>query len=274
MRLMTLLGMALGLALLVGAVLATADEPGLFLNGPGAVVVLGGTFAATLMSYSIAEIAQAFKAFTVTLRTEERYKRRDLDEIVKVARSWHQGDVHGADRIVQQIDSPFLRTGLQMVLDTMPLDEILSVLDWRIARLKARETAEADVFEAMAGYAPAFGMVGTLLGVVNLLNELEGAAVSNIAVHLAVALVTTFYGIVLANAVFRPMAVKLRRRTQDRVQLLQLVKEAIILVSEDHGPGQIRYALQSYLDVGGGDDAAAGGGSRAAGHGGAPGHAG
>lgn len=270
MRLMTLLGMAIGLTLLVGAVLVTADDPTLFINGPGAIVVIGGTFAATLMSYSIGEIAQAFKAFTVTLRTEERYKRRDLDEIVKVARVWHQGDIRQADALVQNISSPFLRKGLQMVLDTMPLDEILSVLDWRIARLKARETAEADVFEVMASYAPAFGMVGTLLGLVNLLNELDGAAVGNIAFHLAVALVTTFYGIVLANAVFRPMAVKLRRRTQDRVQLLQLVKEAIILVSEDHGPGQIRYALQAYLDLG--DTAGDSGSEARATAGGANGH--
>jgi chemotaxis protein MotA len=247
MRLVTLAGMTFGLVLLVVAVLATADDPMLFVNGPGAVVVVGGTLAATLMSYSIGEIGQAFKAFTVTLRTEERYKQRDLNEIVRVARKWHQGELREADHIVEEIQSPFLRTGLEMVLDAMPLDEILGVLDWRIARLKARENAEADVFEAMAGYAPAFGMVGTLLGLVNLLNDLEATAVENIAFHLAVALVTTFYGIVLANAVFRPMAVKLRRRTQDRVTLLNLIKEAVVLFSERQGPYHMAYTLQSFL---------------------------
>jgi chemotaxis protein MotA len=246
MRGSTILGMIAGLALLATAVGLTARDPSMFVNLPGLVIVLGGTLAATLMSYSLGEIWRALKAFFVVLRTENRYKRSDIQEVIDIAKIWHRGSVHDTDAAIQHVQSPFLRTGLQMVIDGAPTDQIVDVLDWRIGRLKAREFAEADVFNVMAVYAPAFGMVGTLLGLVNMLRDI-GANIDQIAVSLALALVTTFYGIVLANAVFKPMAVKLRRRTQDRVTLLTLTKEAIVMMADQHGPAQLKYTLQSFL---------------------------
>ncbi len=248
MRVTTIVGMVLGLAMLVLAVSLTAHAPTMFLNGPGAIIVVGGTLAATLMSYSVSEIGRAFKAFAVTLRTEERYKRHDLNEALQIARIWYHGDIHAAERAIKRAKSPFLRTGLQMAIDGAPANQIMDVLDYRIDRLKTREHAEADVFQVMGSYAPAFGMVGTLLGLVNMLNDLGTMAMNQIAVNLAVALVTTFYGVVLANAVFKPMAVKLRRRTQDRVELLNLIKETVVLVSHEKNPVKLKYTLESFLD--------------------------
>jgi len=247
MRIATIIGMLAGLATLAGAIAVTTREPAMFLNGPGAIIVLGGTLAATLMSYSVGEIWRALRAFFVVLRTEDRYKRSDIQEIIDVAKIWHQGSLHDAENAVEKARSPFVRTGLQMVIDGTPTGRIVEVLDWRISRLKAREFAEADVFNVMATYAPAFGMVGTLLGLVNMLRDIGTMDIDRIAVNLAVALVTTLYGLVLANAVFRPMAVKLRRRTQDRVTLLNLIKEAVVLFSERQGPYHMAYTLQSFL---------------------------
>ena len=247
MRSTTILGMVAGLGLLAAAVVATAHDVAMFLNGPGIVIVLGGTVAATLMSYSVQEIGGAFRAFWSVLRNEDRMRRADVLEVIDIARIRHHGDIHDAETAIKQVRSPFLRTGLQMVIDGAPTSRVVDVLDWRISRLKAREFAQSDVFSVMATYAPAFGMVGTLLGLVNMLRDLGTAGIEEIATNLALALVTTFYGIVLANAVFKPMAVKLRRGTQERVAVLNLIKEAVVMFSEKTGPYQLQYSLESFL---------------------------
>ena len=94
-----------------------------------------------------------------------------------------------------------MRTGIQLVIDNTREEEIIDLLSWRIARLKARERAEAQIFRTMALYAPAFGMIGTLVGLVNMLEGMDAAQIGVIGERMAVALLTTFYGIVLANLI-------------------------------------------------------------------------
>merc|ERR1712098_693853 len=101
------------------------------------------------------------------------------------------------------------------------------MLRWRIARLKAREHAEAQIFRTMATYAPAFGMIGTLVGLVNMLEVMDAGDLEVIGPRMAVALLTTFYGILLANLVFKPIAVKLERRTEERLITMNIVLEGI-----------------------------------------------
>lgn len=146
-----------------------------------------------------------------------------------------------------RVKSPFLRTGLQLVIDGASSNEVIEVLDWRIARLKAHGDEQADVFNVMAIYAPAFGMIGTLLGLVNLLRDV-GGAIDQIGASLSIALVTTFYGIVLANAVFKPLAVILRRMTQDRVAVLSVAQEALVILANQHSAAQLSYSLSSFVD--------------------------
>src|SRR5690606_40720822 len=112
---------------------------------------------------------------------------------------------------------PFLRTGVQLMIDMTPEQDILDFMNWRITRLQAREHAEAQLFRVMSSFAPAFGMIGTLVGLINMMQHLGDGNMASIGQQLAVALITTFYGILLANLIFKPVAVKLERRTeQDR----------------------------------------------------------
>ena len=99
----------------------------------------------------------------------------------------------------------------------------------------------------MGSYAPAFGMLGTLLGLVNMLHGMSEGSFEQVGFNMAVALVTTFYGIVLANLIFKPIAVKLERRTEQRVQLLSMVLESVSLLSQKRGPAFIRETLHSFI---------------------------
>lgn len=243
----TVLGMIGGIALLAGSLLLTASEPAVFLNWPGLLLVLGGTVAATLLSYPLREVLRVFKVFAIVLRTERTYEKEDVDEIAEIARLWQSGQIKKIEDALPTIHSPFLRTGLQLIIDGTPLDDILELLRWRIQRLEAKEHAEAQVFRSMASYAPAFGMLGTLLGLVNMLHGMAGDNFDNVGKNLAVALITTFYGIILANLLFKPIATKLEQRTQQRVAVLNMVLEGIVLVSERRSPTFVRETLYSFI---------------------------
>src|SRR5690606_3773082 len=125
--------------------------------------------------------------------------------------------------------------------------DIIDLLQWRIARLRARENAEAQLFRAMASYAPAFGMIGTLVGLINLMFMLGSGDMELIGRSLAVALMTTFYGILLANLLLKPVAVKLERRTEQRVALMNLVLQGISMMCQKRSPTLMRETLNSFM---------------------------
>lgn len=232
MNLSTLLGIACGALVLSLSFWLTVDTAAIFINLPGLLLVLGGTLAATLISYPLGEVLRIFRVIITVFRTEQRYGREDIEEIVRVARLWFRGELRPVENELERIHSPFLRTGVQLILDGTPLDDILDLMRWRLARLKARERNEAQLFRTMAMFAPAFGMTGTLLGLVNMLSDMGTASFERIGANMAVALVTTFYGVLLANLVFKPIAIKLERRTDRRVAIMTMVMEGVTLISE------------------------------------------
>ncbi|GAB4300347.1 motility protein A [Sulfurivermis fontis] len=243
----TVLGMIGGIFLLAVTIALTARDYSAFWNLPGLGIVLGGTIAATLVSYPLHEVLRVFRVFIIVLRHERYYAKEDMEEIVEVSRQWFKGNLAAIETRLGDIRNPYLRMGIQLVIDDTPLDDILTLLQWRMTRLRAKETAEAQVFRTMAMYAPAFGMLGTLVGLINMLFGMQGADFESIGVNLGIALITTFYGIILANLVFKPIAIKMERRTEQRVMLMNMVLEGITLMSKGRSPAYIRETLKSFM---------------------------
>gem|GEM_PF-1643610 len=190
MNISTFLGILIGLGLIGGTIVLTADNVLMFLNLPSLIMVLGGTMAATLISYPFRELRNVFKVFGIVLRNERLYAKQDLDELIDVSKLMFQGQIHKADERLNMIRNPFLRTGIQLVLDGSGSDDISSLLQWRIARMRARERAEAQIFRTMAAFAPAFGMLGTLLGLINMLSGMDAAGFEHIGKNMALAMIT------------------------------------------------------------------------------------
>lgn len=243
----TLIGIVVALATLATALAFSAADLALYVNLPGLVVVLGGTCAALFISYPLREIVRVFALVRTVFRSEQLDSRRDIDELVAMAQLWMNDDVHKVEQALHKVSNPFLRTGVQLVIDHTPEDQIIELLQWRIARLRAREHAEAQMFRIMAGFAPAFGMLGTLVGLINLMTVLGSGDMALIGQQLAVALMTTFYGILLANLVCKPIAVKLERRTEQRLMLMNMVLQGIAMMCARRGPAVVRETLNSFM---------------------------
>ena len=243
----TLIGMVASVLLLVVMLFFAADDPSRYIDLPSLGIVLGGTMAATFLSYPLQEVLRVLGLFATVMRNERLYIQQDIEELVRISKLWAQNDLRAVEKAVSQVTNPFLRTGVQLVIDRTPEEDILDLLQWRISRMRAQETAEAQIFRLMANYAPAFGMVGTLVGLVNLMDLLGQRDMLLIGQSLAVALMTTFYGILLANLVFKPVAVKLERRTEQRLVLMNMVLQGISMMCARRSPSLMRETLKSFV---------------------------
>jgi len=243
----TLIGAIAGVITLILVVALSATSPSIYFNAPGLAIVLGGTAAAVFMAYPLREVVRVFGLVGTVFRHDKLDTQRDIDELVSLAQLWMNNDVRKVEEALKKVSNPFLRTGVQLIIDNTPEDQIIELLQWRIARLRAREQAEAQMFRVMAGFAPAFGMLGTLVGLVNMMSVLGTGTMQQIGEQLAVGLITTFYGILLSNLVFKPIAVKLERRTAQRVELMNMVLQGVAMMCERRGPAVVRETLNSFV---------------------------
>ncbi len=243
----TLIGIVSSFLLLGIVIFFAADDPRLYVDFPSLGIVFGGTMAATFMSYPLTEVLRVFGLIATVLRNEHTYIQDDIEELVRISKLWVNDDLRAVEKALENVANPYLRTGVQLIIDQTPEEDILDLLQWRIQRLRARETAEAQLFRSMASYAPAFGMIGTLVGLVNLMGVLGQGDLKAIGSQLAVALMTTFYGVLVANLLFKPIAVKLERRTEQRVVVMNMVMQGVSMMCERRSPALMRETLKSFV---------------------------
>ena len=239
-----LAGMIGGIALLIASVAVTTPDPWSFLNWPSAILVLGGTVAATLITFSFGDLGRALARFAGLMTRSHVVDRDDAGRFVRIASLWKAGKLHAVESEAEAVRSPFVKTGLRLLVDGMPGDAIVTVLEWRMKQQEMLERKEAAVFRTMAAYAPAFGMVGTIIGIVNMLRLMgEGATPTQVGSNLAFALITTLYGLVLANAFLKPIAAKIETKTHDHLRVMAAIAEAFREIGEGHGPSHVREVL-------------------------------
>jgi len=243
----TVIGLFISVLLFGFIFIFKAQNPLSFINGAGLAIVIGGTIAALFISYPLREIKQAFRTLKTILFYESLNPQKEANEIIAVSKMWFGRDSIAVENEIEKINNPYLRAGIQLVVDKTPVEDILSLLRWRIARLRAKEKTAADIFRSMSYFAPAFGMIGTLVGLINMLQIIEAKDIGLITLNMGMALTTTFYGLILANLIFNPIAIKLERRTEQRVMIMSMVMEGIILITDRRTPSFIRETLNSFL---------------------------
>jgi len=246
MDLSTIAGILAGIGLIILSIFLSAVQPDVYFNLPGVLIVIGGTIAATLVSFPTQELGKVWRVVGNVFRHNEYSIDDDIAEIANAARLRRHGDLARIEDQLARIANPFLRTAIQLVIDNTPTNEIVNILQWRIKRLREQERAEAHVFHIMSVYAPAFGMFGTLVGMVNMLFGINGPDLLNVGHNMAVALMTTLYGLILSNLIFKPIAIKLERRTEKRAMIMRMIVEGTIMLAGNRSPVFIRETLNSF----------------------------
>ena len=241
----TFLGILSTVALL-SFVFTNEGDARYYLNPTGLVIVAGGDFCVALLAFRFSEIQAAFGALFSIFRTESSIES-DIVAMIEVARLLRERRLPEADARVQNLRSPFLRLGLQLVVDGAPLDDIHHVLNWRVQKLAEHEMGEAKLFRTLATFSPAFGLLGTLTGMVGMLKQLGAGDIGKIGASMAVAMLATLYGLIAANLVFKPIAIKLEQRTARRVAQLNILLEGIVLTQLGRSPTLIADQMEHLL---------------------------
>jgi len=241
-----LAGVIVGLAFIALAVGLTTENPMTFINIPGLLIVLGGTVTAVLVSAPIKNAISAIKQAKIILDPLEPNLEGEINKVMHFSKLWFRQQYAQLDADIGRLKDPFLQRGLQMVRDEQSMEDIMSFLNWKISQYRAKEASTINLFRSMANFAPAFGMLGTLLGLVNMLHGLDGDMTS-VSSDMAIALVSTFYGLLLANLVFKPITSKLELRRNQHILSLSLLSEGIALIHQNRTPSVVRDTLTSFL---------------------------
>ncbi|MBL8807544.1 MAG: MotA/TolQ/ExbB proton channel family protein [Rhodospirillales bacterium] len=241
----TSIGLIGAVALLSFVILHEGSDSS-FVDPTGIVIVFGGTVVAGFLAFRLSEIKDALSA-AATMFREDHVLDRDLADLVAFARATSRHSIADAEARLRAMRSPFLKIGLQMCLDGASTDDILNVMNWRVQKFAEQEGLPARFYRTLAGFAPAFGLLATLTGLIGMMAKLGTADVRAVGASMAIALLATFYGLILANLIFKPIAIKLETRTQRRIQMLNVMLAGIVLLRVGKSPTMIQDSLDAML---------------------------
>lgn len=243
-------GAAFSFALVIGAIVIGTSNYAAFLNLEGFMIVVGGTLAVAFMSYQAADVLNALRGLGLMFReataTHETL-HRDLMDIMDWARIVKDKGMRGLEnRMDEGINDPFIRYGLEMVVSNYTPDEVRTMMETAANAYYERDTIPARVLMSMASHAPAFGMVGTLIGMVIMLGNFSGD-MSGVGAGLAVSLLATLYGVLTARTLYIPAASKIFQK-QDNLRFRNhLLTEGMTLLVAGKAPRYIQDRLNSFL---------------------------
>ncbi len=246
MDLATLIGIAAGVGAVLVSILLNSGL-GLFWNAPSAMIVLGGTIAATLVAYPLSELMRVIGLFLKVFFVKKSDFNELIEVMVTICNVARKGGVLAIESKLKDIDNEFLKKGLQLTVDGKDEATVNGLLKREIKQIQKSHKDGWEIFSAMGAYAPAFGMIGTLIGLIQMLADL--ADVNSVGPKMAVALITTFYGAVLANLFFIPMTVKLKRRSSTETLEMNLVLEGISYIRKGVNPRFMQDVLENYMDA-------------------------
>ena len=208
-------------------------------------IVVGGVVCAVCASYPFSRIKSLLKAIRVTMKYQPYDLSADIDTIIEFANIARRYGLLALDDSIDSIEDPFLKKGLMLAVDVADTELITSILDTELSITKERHAANRAILDSAAAYSPAFGMIGTLIGLINMLTKLQN--MESIGMNMAVALVTTFYGSMLANLVFSPISKHMKAIGENEYLHKELIIEGIIAIKNGENPRIIREKLNAYL---------------------------
>ena len=220
MDIASLAGIISGLTLIISAIFIGGDVQ-TFMNIPGMMIVIGGTLAATLITFQFDDVKSAFKAAVFVFSSSKDNSNDMVSTMVELCTLSRRQGIVALSKL--EIESDFLKKACNLIADGSKEDMMRDTLNIEIESMKQRHFIIQDVFKKMGLYAPSFGMIGTLIGLVQMLTKLNNP--ETVGPSMAVALLTTFYGSLLASLIFNPIAGKLRARTVMEVINLEIIFE-------------------------------------------------
>ncbi len=247
MDIASLLGIILGLVMLIFGILSSAGVSGAvhYLDAASAIITFGGAVSATLTCYSLSDFINGIKSISMVFRTPGGETQEMIGKIIELSNVARKEGLLALEEAVATLDEPFLKKGILLIVDGTDPDLVRGIMETELISIEARHKSNISFWEMLATMGPAWGMIGTLVGLVNMLYNMDNP--SNIGPAMAVALITTLYGSLLANWLASPVANKLKFNNSLEMMQKEVVIEGLLSIQAGENPRVIEEKLKSFL---------------------------
>ncbi|MFW5683464.1 MAG: motility protein A [Spirochaetota bacterium] len=246
MDLGTIVGILSGFALVLVTIITGGAGLGNYINLQSVIVVIGGSFAAMLVANPLSRMLGIAKYVRIAMQTPDWQEEKIISDLVAFSERARREGLLALEDNLDEVEDEFMRKGIQLVVDGTDPDIIKSILYHDLNEIQSRHESGIRIFEDWGKIAPAFGMIGTLIGLIQMLVNLGGDA-SVIGAGMAVALITTFYGSLFANLVLMPFKTKLEDRDKDETKVKEIIIEGILSIQSGDNPRILLEKLISFL---------------------------
>ena len=256
----TLIGLLAGLGIIVMSIMQSGGKLIWFLNFNSLLIVVGGTLAATMVNLPITAMKNIFNIIKNVFKGEDYDYVGIINEIVEKAEKARKDGLLSLEAELPNMREGFFKNGIELALNERDSSRLRTFLNLEMKNISSRHIAGQELFLYMGSYAPAFGMLGTVLGLIVMMNNFAGGEEVNTAASydvserfakllsgMGLALITTFYGVFMANMIFLPIGGKLKRRSENEMMLKSIIVEGIISIHAREHPILIQEKLMTFV---------------------------
>ena len=252
MDLASIIGIAAGFILLIfGIVFGDTIDFGMnnnFIDGASIIITIGGSLASTLTSNSIKDFMNGFKSIRLIFKAPVLNIEGSIKQIIDLSNVARKEGLLALEEAAQDIDDVFMKKGILLIVDGTDPDLVKGIMETELSCMEERHAKVSGFWDTWASMGPAWGMIGTLIGLINMLQFMNDPTM--IGPKMAVALVTTFYGSVIANWLATPTSNKLKQNNEQEVQLKSIMIEGLLSIQAGENPRVIEEKLKSFLAPG------------------------
>lgn len=247
MDLASLVGLILGFVMVIVGIITSGGVDTLinFVDVASIVVTVGGSIAGLIGSYTFKEFVTHLKGFGIAFKDPKLDNAATIRKIIELSNVARKDGLLALEEVAQGLEDDFMKKGILLIVDGTEPELVRGILETELVNMDERHRAGSSFFDNWAAIAPAWGMIGTLLGLVNMLKNLEDS--STIGPNMAIALLTTLYGSLIANWICVPIANKLKLQNANEYQLKEIVIEGLLSIQAGENPRVIEEKLKSFL---------------------------
>lgn len=246
MDIATIIGLVGGLACIVMSVITSGGTMMGILDAPSMFMTVGGSFCALLIVAPLKEVITTLKVMGRTFKIPDFGEKMLVQNMVALSEKARREGILALEEGLEDLDDEFMKTGLRLVVDGTDGAVIRGIMESEMSQIESRHMNFIGIVNQWAGYAPGFGMIGTVLGLVGMLRNLEDK--SSLGPNMAVALITTLYGCLLANWILGPMATKLAGQNANEMRTKEMIIEGVLSIQAGDNPRILAMKLLTYLD--------------------------
>lgn len=244
----TIIGLVAGLGLMIFGIVTGDDGFAAltnFLHAQSAFITFGGAFGATLVSNSLGDFVNGIKGIKMALRQTKHDQTEVIKKIIELSNVARKEGLLALEDAASDLDDAFMKKGIFLIVDGTEPDLVRAILETELTCIEDRHKKVSSFWETAAAMGPAWGMIGTLIGLINMLKHLDD--VSTVGPNMSTALITTFYGSLLANWLAMPIATKLKANNAEEVTVKEVVIEGLLSIQAGENPRVIEEKLKSFL---------------------------